>query len=300
MRLVLVFVDGIGVGPPGPHNPLSVASTPLLGVHHDRLRDGVLTGLPDGWEGSTLDATMGVDGLPQSATGQTTLFCGINAPARLGHHQAALPGPTLRKVLLEHSILKRVREGGLDATFANAYRPAFFDGIRDGLPRRASASTVANWAAGIPFRTLDDLRRGEALYHDFSRSVLVDKGFGLEAIGPETAGRHLAGLTRTHHLTLYEHFLTDLIGHKRVAWDPVRHLEGLDALILALVDELDPAEHGVIVTSDHGNFEDLSHRAHTRYPVPLLVWGSARSLSVREPGDLTAVTPGILELLGLS
>ncbi|HXT50199.1 MAG TPA: phosphoglyceromutase, partial [Thermoanaerobaculia bacterium] len=40
---------------------------------------------------AALDAVLGVPGLPQSGTGQTTLFTGVNAQASIGHHVPALP-----------------------------------------------------------------------------------------------------------------------------------------------------------------------------------------------------------------
>jgi alkaline phosphatase len=51
----------------------------------------------------------------------------------------------------------------------------------------------------------------------------------------------------------------------------------------------------VLVTSDHGNVEDLSTRTHTLAPVPVLAFGpaAARVGGVR---DLTHVAPLVAEL----
>ena len=294
MGLLLLFIDGIGIGPPGPSNPLAGSGAPLLGVHAGRLRDDTIDELPAGWWGTPLDATLGVEGLPQSATGQTTLLSGVNAARLLGRHHPALPGPTLRAVLLDHSILKRVREAGRTAIFANAYGPRFFAASRHGLPRRASASTVATWASGAGFRTLDDMVRGEAVFHVVVRDTLREKGLHVPLISPEDAGGHLAALVRGHDFVFFEHFLSDLIGHGRVARNPIDHLWMLERFVGAVAGGLDPDRDGVVVTSDHGNLEDLSVTSHTRYPVPLLVWGQLAAGWEEKPVDLTAVTPGLL------
>jgi bisphosphoglycerate-independent phosphoglycerate mutase (AlkP superfamily) len=53
-----------------------------------------------------------------------------------------------------------------------------------------------------------------------------------------------------------------------------------------------------VLTSDHGNLEDVSTRRHTLSPVPLLLVGNARA---REKfsgvKDLTGVIPAILDVL---
>ena len=107
-RLVMVFVDGVGLAPAGRGNPLTAAATPTL----RRLLGGPLTaeraagGASSAAAGATeaggtvalaaLDASLEVEGLPQSATGQTTLFTGVNAAAAVGRHVSAFPGPRLR------------------------------------------------------------------------------------------------------------------------------------------------------------------------------------------------------------
>jgi bisphosphoglycerate-independent phosphoglycerate mutase (AlkP superfamily) len=68
-----------------------------------------------------------------------------------------------------------------------------------------------------------------------------------------------------------------------------------------ILDSLDTVETLLLVTSDHGNIEDLTTKTHTRHPVPLILYGAgARSFADRfEPGaDLTAVTPSLLEYTG--
>ncbi|MDO9170716.1 MAG: hypothetical protein Q7W29_02680, partial [bacterium] len=53
----------------------------------------------------------------------------------------------------------------------------------------------------------------------------------------------------------------------------------------------------VLLTSDHGNLEDLSTRSHTRNPVPLLAWGPGAATLLARCTRLDEVTPALLSLL---
>ncbi len=299
MGLVLFFIDGIGIGPPREENPLSRFGGALLGLSAARVRDGEITGLPGPWRGRAIDATLGVAGLPQSATGQTTILTGVNAAAALGHHQSAFPGKTLQGILTRRSLLRQAREAGHRVTFANAFRPAFFESVRaHGRPRRASASTLATWVSGTRIRTLEDLRRGEALYHDVTREWLAGRGYDVPAVTAAEAGAHLAALAGHHDLVFFEHFLTDLLGHGRVEGDAAELLGRLEATLESLASALDPDRDGILVVSDHGNLEDLRVTSHTRHDVPLLGWGRLAGVVDRQTHDLTVVTPAILDGLG--
>jgi 2,3-bisphosphoglycerate-independent phosphoglycerate mutase len=86
-------------------------------------------------------------------------------------------------------------------------------------------------------------------------------------------------------------------------------LKTLDTVIGSLVTSWVGEEKLLLLTSDHGNLEDLGTRHHTRYDVPLLLIGSAkprerfiqyikRSQGSRLKPDLTDVAPAILDLLG--
>ncbi|MGI8884009.1 MAG: hypothetical protein ACR2IA_07185 [Pyrinomonadaceae bacterium] len=52
----------------------------------------------------------------------------------------------------------------------------------------------------------------------------------------------------------------------------------------------------VILTSDHGNIEDLSVRNHTLNDVPTIVWGREKNSVAGRIKDLTDITPAILNL----
>ena len=53
-----------------------------------------------------VDACLGVEGLPQSGTGQTSIFTGINAPKFIGKHFGPYPYSTLLPEIEEKNIFK--------------------------------------------------------------------------------------------------------------------------------------------------------------------------------------------------
>jgi bisphosphoglycerate-independent phosphoglycerate mutase (AlkP superfamily) len=76
----------------------------------------------------------------------------------------------------------------------------------------------------------------------------------------------------------------------------IRLLETLDRVIGGLLEETARSNLLVLITSDHGNLEDLSHRGHTRNPVPTLLIGP-RERRVRFASgikDLTDIAPAVL------
>ncbi|MFQ5895544.1 MAG: peptidase, partial [Nitrospinota bacterium] len=212
MPILLVFLDGVGVGPPGPQNPFSETPSALFAPLGGR-GEGEL---PRGGRLALADATLSIEGLPQSATGGTALFTGENAPARLGHHLQGFPNEALCSLIAERGLLGRARALGARVAFANAYTPAFFEsapppgvgceGLRPGVRARASGrrprsvTTVVTLSAGLSLKTLEDLRRGEALYRDFTNALLVERGHAVELRSPEEAGRLLARLAEAHDL----------------------------------------------------------------------------------------------------
>ncbi|MBC7224610.1 MAG: metalloenzyme, partial [Anaerolineae bacterium] len=171
MGLLFVFLDGVGLGPAEEHNPFWRYPTP----HLRSLLSGALTqervGQANGAVLRAVDATLGVPGLPQSATGQTTLFTGVNAAALVGGHLSAYPGPRLQETIAAHSLLKRAVAKGHRATFANGFSAWYWRRVEAGELRH-SASTLTNMAAGLPFRTEDDVMEGRALFWDVTHAFV--------------------------------------------------------------------------------------------------------------------------------
>lgn len=280
---MLIFVDGLGVGDGGPDDPTRTYGGDLF--------DWSRT--PAAWK--PIDACLGVSGVPQSATGQTSLFTGRNAQAALGHHATGFPGPVVRDLLREHSILKTLTAHGRSATFLNAFRPLFWE-LSEAKRWTLSASTVANLAAGLPFCTLDDLRAERSVYQDVTNADLQTRGFDVPLWTPEHAGRVLARNVERFDFTLFEYFKTDKAGHTQNRERCESVLGELDAFVRS---HLEHAPEGTLtlLTSDHGNIEDLGTRSHTANPVALMAWGpcSAEVLSACE--QLTDIAPRVLEYL---
>lgn len=304
MRVVMIFLDGIGLGENTPANPFVLTATPRLrallgGVPLTRERTGYCRG---GVALAGLDAVLGVDGLPQSATGQAAIFTGQNAPRLLGRHLHGFPNRALRELLATAGIFGCLKEKGYSVTFLNAYRPPFFTFLARGLPGvRYSCSTLISYYAGLPFRSLEDIKQGRALYMDITNVLLNRAGYAVPQITPEEGGSRLAALSAAYDFSLFEFFLSDLAGHLASREEACAVIGTLDRFIGAAVAGLDKEETLLIVTSDHGNLEDLSHREHTRNPVPALLVGPEALLerAVRGLKDLTDILPLIQNVLCL-
>lgn len=297
-RVLFVFLDGVGIGArDGASNPFAAAKLPalrqLLGdipyLDSPRLESQRALVVP-------LDATLGVDGLPQSGTGQTTLLTGVNAPALIGEHYGPYPDDRLL-ALLDDNLYHRLREGGRTATFANAYPSIFFERIERGTDRR-SATAQAAARAGLPYRTQADLQAGRAVSASLTNERWPALGDSPPIISPREAGGNLERLSRDYDFTLFEFFLTDVAGHRPARLSATAILERLDGFLEGVLEQFDDANAVLLVTSDHGNLEDASTRRHTRNPVPAIVAGAARRAFTEGLDDLSDVAPAILRTLG--
>src|SRR6266496_1458258 len=204
--VLLFFIDGLGIGERGPFNPFDKLedAVPLAVFEREQsepLLDGIVV---------ATDPRLGVEGRPQSASGQTTILTGINAPAAIGHHKQGFPNKSLLEIIREHSIFLQLSQAGIaPITFANAYTQRFFEE----RPRWVSATTAAVEAAGLQFCTVADLKKGAALYQDFTNLVLIERGENVSERSTEEAASILARVTTDNRFTLYEYFITDKIGH---------------------------------------------------------------------------------------
>ena len=304
MPLLFVFVDGVGAGRPDPDvNPL--AQEPFL---LSRFEDGSGPPLPSGGRAGLADARLGVEGRPQSATGQSTILTGENAAALLGKHLLGFPNPRLRALLERRSIYRRLAEGGRRAVFANAYPVAYLRALgfpAEGEPEfvvprrvRASATTVAFAAGGGTFRTFEDARAGRGLTHDLTARRAEELGLRLPRRTPEEAAAVFQAVAAGADLAAFEFFETDEAGHARSMPRALDALRRLDRFLRALVAGLGP-DDSLVVTSDHGNLEDLSTRNHTLARVPVLGFGRAAG-RVEAVRDLTGLAPLLLGLAGLA
>ena len=291
-RVLLFFIDGVGVGEDDPAiNPLASGRFPTLRLTRSS-RPLARVGLPGLAHG--IDATLGVPGLPQSATGQTTMLTGVNAAAAMGRHVSGFPGPTLRAILHEHSLLRRVSEMGLRATFLNAFGPRFFEAPE--TARRLSATTLATLASGAPLRDWKKLEAGRAVVHDLTHWRMREWGYDLPERAPEEAGAIIAREAMQADLSLFEYFETDRAGHDQDAARAERCLGDLDRALETVLEGVDLRTTVVLVASDHGNLEDGRVRTHTRNPALFAAWGPVEGLP--PPASLLDLAPFIEAAIG--
>lgn len=295
--VLLIFIDGLGIGRRNSHNPLNnleqqakLAATPLA------VFDGENPSLPFNGICVPTDACLGVEGRPQSASGQTAILTGINAPAKLGHHKQGFPNQRLREIICQHSIFLQLKQAAVGpVAFANAYPERFFQE----RPRWVAATTVAVEAAGMSFRNFDDVRSGHALYHDFTNNILIESGTlaATQRRTPHQAAEMLVAIAHQHRFTLYEYFITDRIGHQQDMAAALSVLTNLACFVREVLAQAALDRLTVVLTSDHGNIEDLSLRNHTRNPVPTLAWGVGRNRIKERVRTIADITPAIVDLL---
>ena len=82
-----------------------------------------------------VDAKLDVEGLPQSGTGQVSIFCGVNAAKFVGKHFGPFPYSTTIPIIAEKNIFKHYKDLNKQVYFANAYPKVFFDYIKSGKTR---------------------------------------------------------------------------------------------------------------------------------------------------------------------
>lgn len=323
-RVLLLFVDGVGLGPDDPSsNPFLHARLPFL----QELMGGmplVRGTAPAHAERASLaavDATLGHAGTPQSGTGQATLLTGADAVALHGRHFGPWVPARLQQLVREENVLTRAAAAGRRVAFANAYPEEVLDLVADGtggrpappLPSDAPARSnrahrrapsfmragppLAALGAGVLNRHTADLERGDAV-----ASEITNEGWrrmlgrtSVPAIDAVAAGSNLAAIAAAHDLTLFAHYATDYAGHRRDMAGAVEALERLDAFLRGIVASL-PGDMLLLMVSDHGNIEDI-RTGHTRNPAVGLVVGPEHVELSRRLHTLTDVTPSILDAL---
>jgi len=292
--IILIFIDGLGLGSDDP------ATNPCLDSHIHifssyKKNKEKFPVWRNGWCLPT-DATLGIKGLPQSATGTATLLTGINCAKEVKKHVPGFPTNNLIEIIRRESILKKVNQQNLGSTFINAYRPLFFK-LKEKTKWRLSTTTVANLAAGNSFYPLEDLKKRKCIYHDYTNKHLIKRGFKVPVFSSSEAAEILTETSREYNFVLYEYFLTDRAGHAQDMQKAVQVLIQIENLIINLIDLINFKDSLLIVSSDHGNIEDLSVKTHTRNYVGTYVWGNQSEKFISEVNDLSDLTKIILKFL---
>ena len=300
MKFLFLFMDGVGLGVNDPDiNPLTKADMPtltsLLGGRKMVSRATPFEGERASLVG--LDAVMGVEGLPQSATGQAALVTGKNVSGIIGGHYGPKPNPAVADEIREGSLFSTLKGAGYKVALLNSYPKPYFDGIKSGR-RIYSAIPLAVIEAGISLKTAKDLHKGKAISADFTgagwRRYLKDKKSPVRT--PHEAGIYLGNLTRQYDLAFFEYWASDYAGHKQDEGAAIGLLESFDGVLGGLLEDWDDETGLILITSDHGNMEDLSSRRHTANRVPALVIGGKelRREFIAGLETIADVTPAIL------
>ncbi len=300
MNIILLFVDGLGLG-----EDLS-SINPLLRARMENLRALLGGGVPtkqthsfshDGTIAKPIDAVLGVEGLPQSGTGQIAIFTGANGPAIHGEHFGPYPPTTLRGVLESDNIFSQLIKHRKRVVFANAFPRQFFDYVRRGT-RRLTVTTLSCLASGVDLRTAEDLAKDQAVSADLTRERWPELGYPeLTAIAARESGAHVAALSRKYDFTLFEYWLTDHAGHKMDFGFAVEVLERFDEFLGGILEHFDAGGQLLVLVSDHGNIEDLTTKTHTRNDVPCIATGHRAGEFVQHVHNITHITPTIVDFL---
>lgn len=281
IKTLMLFVDGLGIPQADVPSPVSAGVCPVL----SRLLNEAA---------KPIDACLGVDGLPQSATGQTSLLTGVNAPARIGRHVEGFPGPALREIVEQENIFRKLLERGYSCTFANAY---YLDDVTDAVWRhKRSVTTVAALQAFEQVRDRSMMEANQAVYQDLTRETLVKRGYDGPVVAPAEAAGHLIDIAEQHNFTLFEYFQTDLNAHRGQENEVRAVLRMLDEFLLHLLPFSEKTGHLFMLLSDHGNIEDSTTRTHTRNPVPFVACGAGAKDLQQKVNSLIDVVPELLDL----
>ncbi|MDH5720831.1 MAG: metalloenzyme [Spirochaetia bacterium] len=292
--LIYIFFDGIGFGSSDSgKNPLAKYKTyflsPLAGGGFHANGDIIET-----------DAHMGVEGVPQSATGQTALFTGYNASKIMGRHVSGFPTYSLRPYIIKYNLIKSFIDNNKKSVLINSYSEKYLNKIEQPKGERfMSATSFMQKSSGQPFYTIDDYLKGKALYMDITNWFLRSQGVDIEIIGAKITGRKLVSLARNFDLIVYEYFFPDMVGHDTSFMEPEKIICDIECFLEGIWEELDITRELVVICSDHGNFEDLSHSKHTENKVPTYLYGKGADKFKKNIKSIYHVPRNIFDLFNI-
>lgn len=280
VRVAWLMLDGIGLMPAHAASPFQgdLPTLERLGIAATSLETRA------DWVTRSIDARLGVDGLPQSGTGQTTILTGVNAAAEMGRHYGPWVSPSL-KPILTGNVLKRVSDAGGTVRLANFYPPQYLAALESGKTRLNAIATAA-LSAGARLEGRDGL--GIA-------PMLRDPQGAANPQQIKLWAREFTGSSAT--VTLFDQWWSDSVGHEMNLSEGQAFAARLEVFCAAVL-EAKSADTLFLVTSDHGNFEDLSVKTHTVSPVPLAAVGIG-ALEFAGVTDLTGIAPALARVLSL-
>ena len=91
--------------------------------------------------------------------------------------------------------------------------------------------------------------------------------------------------------------MTDIVGHRGSIEDGIKLLETFDGVMSGVLDSWNDDEGLVIVTSDHGNMEEIGDRRHTENDVPTVIIGRNKNHFGQNFATLADFVPLMAQLL---
>lgn len=295
MSVIFLFIDGVGIGNESKENPFYIDSYEsfqiLSGENFFKKGNGVKQ---SNHIYKAIDANLEVEGLPQSGTGQTTLFTGENASKVIGKHFGPYPHSGIKHLLKKQSIFHAVKEGGKKPYFMNAYPPIFFEHAK--RRNRWSCTTLMTKSADIHLNSTEDVLAERALTAEIVQNTWRERlDINIPKITAIDAAKRLLNVVPEYDLVLYEYYLTDKAGHNKSTEDARRVLQPLDEFLLHIIKHK-RSEDVLVITSDHGNLEDLSVKTHTINEIPLFVLGEGIE-QFNNVESLVGVKDGIMKVV---
>ncbi len=303
MHILTLFLDGIGLGPNDPAtNPFAVMNAPTL----EKLAGG------QRWLETTpytetdraifipTDASLGIAGRPQSATGQAAIVTGKNVSALIGEHYGPRPTPEIRAIMDEGNIFKSLIAHEKQAAMINPFPPQFHAAIERGK-RLPSSIQYSVLSAGLNLFTVDDYYARQAISPDWTGEGWTSfLGYpDAPTYSAHEAGQFLAELAMQRDFSFFSTWITDEIGHRGPFDRAVMFMERFDQVMAGLLDVWDDSAGLIVIISDHGNLEVQGSRKHTENKIPVVVIGDQKHIFAEGFSDLTHFTPGVLRSMGL-
>jgi hypothetical protein len=291
----MIFLDGVGIGPDDKvSNPFIkydfkffngiFGETPHL--NNSAISTGSKFIFP-------VDANLGIDGLPQSGTGQTSILCGLNASKLIGKHFGPFPYSTLVPVLEEKNIFASLLRNGKSAAYVNAFPKVFFNYLQSGK-KRIGTIPLSSMLAGMKLKTASDVWKGEALTAEINNEKWRSRlNYRLPQIKPETAANRLLNISAKNDFTLFEYWITDHLGHGRYKEETEDQLNILDSFLYEVLNKL-PEKMTLLICSDHGNLENISIKTHTRNPALTISAGRKAKYLADNIGSLIDIKEAVL------
>ena len=300
-HILMIFLDGIGLGDDDPAiNPFAAGEYPTLVSLTNGKRLVRDTGRVESKRAILVptDPRMGIPGRPQSASGQAAILTGLNVPQMIGEHYGPRPNLPIRQILAQDNFFKQVVAHGMNAALLEAYPPRFHEGINSGK-RLPASYQQAVLSAGLPLFTEAEIYSGDALAVDWTNAGWrSDLGYSDTPVyTPAEGGRKMVELSRRYEFAFFSHWITDTIGHRGKVDDGVKILDLFDAVMAGALADWDDSEGLIVITSDHGNMENLSHGKHTENDVPTVIIGNGKERFAEGLHTLADLVPRMADFL---